>query len=278
MTKQVNIYYSVLQYIPSSIRGETLNVGIAFHIPKFQRSRFVSVRDKRRVAAFDDEWDKDFFDISMEALHEDIDWPTTGKLKKQTLNVDFPKNSLLEKDSSDYLYSKTNYLVNEFKFNNINTLVSNRNEVLEDMESLEKSYLYYDRPKNNRITTNEVKKLLQKSFKGKKAISKPKIEGDFGDKSIIDYKVDDYYVKVTSFDYAKNGIRSKELKSSLYDIQSALSHHDIKKIKVVVNDGYDIDQSQKNIFSVFQKRIDEMNKSFDSNIKVEKLSEVLEKS
>lgn len=281
MAKQVNIYYSVLQYVPSPIRGESLNVGIAFHVPAVKESRFISVKNKSRVSSFDDEWDSDFFDITMQALHEDIDWPTTGELKKQSLNLNYYENNLLDKDSIEYLYSKTSYLVNEFKFGNVITLVTNEEDIESDIKSLEKTYLYYDHPKSQRITTPEARKLLKKSFKGKKdAVYTPKIQGDFDNKSIIDYKVNDYYIKVTSFDYANNATRAKELKSSLYDIETVINYHGIKKLKIVVAGENDVDQKKesKNVYSDFKTRINDLNKNFKSDIRVEDLRTMLERS
>ena len=283
MTQKINIYYAVLQYIPSQIRHECLNVGIAFHVPNYKMSKFVSARNKQRIARFDDEWDKSFFDITMEALHEDLDFPTTGKLTKQAINVFFPKDDLLQKNSFDYLRRKTEYFANEFQFRDVECIVSDERNLKTDMENLEKTFLYYDRPKSKRITTPAAKRLLKKSLKSKntdKELTEPQIKGKFDTKSIIDYKLGENYLKVTSFDYAENGVRAKELKSSLFDIRTAVKDDKIKNLKIIVSediskkDKYESKENQE-VFDDFNNEIKQLNTEYNSNIKIVSLQEML---
>ena len=283
MTQKTNIYYAVLQYIPSPIRQECINIGIAFHVPNFKMSKFVSVRNTKRVARFDDEWDKSFFDITMEALHEDLDFPTTGKLANQTINLYFPEDDLLQKDSFEYLRQKTEYFANEFQFRDVACIISDEKNLNADMENLEKTFLYYDRPKSKRITTPAAKRLLKKSLKSKnmgKELTEPQIKGKFDTKSIIDYKLGENYLKVTSFDYAENGVRAKELKSSLFDIRTAVKDDKIKNIKIIVSE--DISKSGKyeskenqEVFDDFNNEIKQLNTEYNSNIQVVSLQEML---
>ena len=283
MTQKVNIYYAVLQYIPSQIRQECVNVGIAFHVPNFKMSKFVSARNTRRIARFDDEWDKGFFDITMEALHEDLDFPTTGKLTNQAINLFFPEDDLLQKNSFDYLKQKTEYFANEFQFRDVACIVSDEKNLKNDIENLEKTFLYYDRPKSKRITTPAAKRLLKKSLKGKnidKELTEPKIKGKFDTKSIVDYKLGENYLKVTSFDYAENSVRAKELKSSLFDIRTAVKDDKIKNLKIVVsedisrNDKYESKENQ-GVFDDFSNEIKQLNTEYNSNIQIVSLQEML---
>lgn len=283
MAQKVNIYYAVLQYTPSVIRRENINIGIAFHIPAYQISRFVSTRNTRRVASFDDEWDKEFFDITMEALHEDLDFPTTGRAKNQTMNAFFPEDELFDKDSLDYLKEKTEYFANEFQFLDVECLVSENGNVESDIEDLERTFLYYDRPKSKRITTPAAKRLLKKSLKSKLSaenFSEPKIKGKFDNKPLMDVKLGEEYYKVTSFDYEKSSVRAKELKSTLFDVLTATREENIKNIKVVVcEDMSNISKcgsaDDRETFEDFQNEVNQININYNSKVEIVSLQDIM---
>ena len=87
-------------------------------------------------------------------------------------------------------------------------------------------------------------------------------------------------MKVTSFDYAENGVRAKELKSSLFDIRTAVKDDKIKNIKIIVSE--DISKSGKyeskenqEVFDDFNNEIKQLNTEYNSNIQVVSLQEML---
>lgn len=128
--QKVKIYYSVLQYVPSEIRQERLNVGIAFHVPNLQIAKFVYINDINRLATFDKEWDEEFYAITMQALAEDISSKSTSQ-----------EDELLIVESDEYLKAKTEYLANEFQFRDVAILVSDKENIEADIARLAQVFL-----------------------------------------------------------------------------------------------------------------------------------------
>lgn len=233
----VELLYSVLSYRPSSIRRESINVGIAFHIPQKGYSKFVSLKNKKRLETFDDEYDKNFFDMIMESLKFQFNFPREnigGEYSR------FEEREFWNIHSNDFLTSKTKYYANEFYFFNVQgiSVEDNLPSLQKAMRALEGIYLYYDRPKSERVTKDEVKKILSKQIKYNKIKgikrSPKEFIGNFDAAPIFDYQIGDSVIKVITFDYAKKGNLSKELKSVLYDIEH-LENLD-KKLSFIIND------------------------------------------
>lgn len=128
--QKVKIYYSVLQYVPSEIRQERLNVGIVFHVPNLQIAKFVYTNDINRLATFDKEWDEEFYAITMQALAEDISSKSTSQ-----------EDELLIVESDEYLKAKTEYLANEFQFRDVAILVSDKENIEADIARLAQVFL-----------------------------------------------------------------------------------------------------------------------------------------
>lgn len=234
---EVELLYSVLGYRPSSIRRESMNIGIVFHIPQKGYSKFISLKSRKRLETFDDEYDKNFFNIVMESLRYQFDYPkenTGGEYSR------FEDREFSKIHDKDFLISKTKYYANEFYFFNVQGIsVEDNQEIIQkEMHGLEGIYLYYDRPKNERVTKSEVKKLLSKQIKynkitGIKRLPKEFI-GNFDKSPIFDYQIGNSVIKIITFDYAKKGNLSKELKSVLYDIEH-LDNMD-KTLSFIIND------------------------------------------
>lgn len=258
---EVELLYSVLSYRPNSIRRESMNVGIVFHIPKKGYSKFISLKSRKRLEVFDDEYDKNFFDIVMESLRYQFDFP------KENLSGEysrFEKREFSKIFDKDFLISKTKYYANEFYFFNVQgiSVDDNQSSLKKAMDGLQGIYLYYDRPKNKRVTKDEVKKLLSKQIKynkitGIKRYPKEFI-GSFDKSPIFDYQIGDTVIKVITFDYAKKGNLSKELKSILYDIEH-LDNID-KKLSFIINDGA-FDEEKQDLRE-FQEQLESITNNF----------------
>ncbi|SUP61455.1 Uncharacterised protein [Weissella viridescens] len=83
--------------------------------------------------------------------------------------------------------------------------------------------MYYDRPKSDRITTAEVKRLLGKQITASKfenVKKDPDVMDEFGLTKIFDYKIDGKYILTIGFEYKQGAFLSKELKRRLYDLET----------------------------------------------------------
>ena len=90
-------------------------------------------------------------------------------------------------------------------------------------------YLYYDRPKSERITKTRVKNLLSKqinSYHLANIIRSPKIFDDFGGSNLYDYQINNkILIKAISFDYKRINQLSIELKNVIYDLSQLDNGH-----------------------------------------------------
>jgi len=147
--------------------------------------------------------------------------------------------------SDNFISNITKYYVNEFKFSEVRELVSSRAALLEDINDLIRTYLYYDRPKSERITTPEVKRLLSKELRNlnlKEHVKVPKIH-DLAEREVVDFEYNTTLVKVLSFDYKRKTDIIDQINKFQIDM---LENHDYfykKNIKVVMGNSefYDED-------------------------------------
>lgn len=262
------LYYSVLRYIPSSIRMESINIGIAIHVPALKLAHFFKLKNTKRVSAFDDEYDKDFFAMTMDSLRYDINYPVDEDMKPISLGYESRFDDI---ESSEFLYAKTHYLSNEFQFSPIQTVTTNKHSLMKDIDSLKKTFLYYDRPKSQRVTKAEVRRLLSKSLNSYNLTNlekSPNIKGDFSDKPIFDYRVGDKYIKAISFDYAHQNTMATELKSTLYDINTIISNNSISEV-ILTTDDSENSKSRETFIS----KVKELKGNHKIDIKIVPLSE-----
>ncbi|MBS0948328.1 hypothetical protein JK167_11605 [Levilactobacillus brevis] len=269
------LFFTVLKYIPSPIRRESIIVGIACHIPHLKMSRFYQIKSMKRVASFDDEYDKDFFQLMMRSFHLELDYPTSTQDGNENLSL---QSDITEDNvkSKAFLEDRTKYFANEFQFESVQIMDSNLVSYKQDIQDLIKTYLYYDRPKSERITTTEVRRLLSRQLHiiGIKSYERyPNVIGDFNNSSLFDYKLGDYYIKVISFDYSHGSTMAKELKSTLYDLSESIGTKGINKIRIVINNNYK--ESNFAAYITFRDKINQIisNTTAETNIDVVPLSE-----
>lgn len=250
-----NILYTVLKYIPSPIRMESIIVGLAVHIPTKKFSHFYKIKNTKRVSSFDDEYNKDFFNMIMDSLSYDLDYQENGH--SETL-FDDEKERFKDIEDLEFLEERTAYLANDFQFSPVESLQTNNEDLEKDIEDLQKMYLYYDRPKPQRITKTEVKRLLEKqinSYHLANLVKSPQIHDDFGGTNLFDYQINnDIYVKAISFDYSRLNQLSSELKNVIYDLNT------IQVSKVILARNENLKSLPEKQLYAFEKFVDKLNK------------------
>lgn len=233
---KINLLYTILSYRPSSIRRETMNVGIVIHIPQRKFSRFIKLKSKKRLEAFDDEYDADFFNLVMDSMYYQFEYP-----KKEIAGEysEFEQIEFKNIESENFLIEKTKYYANEFQFFTVQGISVNDDDetIKQSITDLSRTFLYYDQAKKNRITKEEIRKLFSGHLRYNKISGferNPKsYVGDFDKKPIFDYEVGNTLIKILTFDYARPGNLAKELKSAIYDIEHVKTPS--KRVMFVIN-------------------------------------------
>ncbi|CZR03259.1 DUF3037 domain-containing protein [Trichococcus collinsii] len=228
---KLDLYYAVCKYTPDLVRQETINVGIVIHCPNpgFEYSSFIKIKDKRRIANFDDEYDSSYFDMMFESLQYEFNF--------DDLYEDNFNNRFDDINSSEFLRERIKYYVNEIHFDSIKMLTSSPYEIQKDIEDLKSTYLYYEKPKGKRISTDDVRRLIKKQYKiyhFKDYLENTELT-DFVGNPIFDYSYQDTYIKALSFDYKQSSLLYGYIKGLLYDINDNKSILIKKNIKIIVN-------------------------------------------
>ncbi|NFA02777.1 DUF3037 domain-containing protein [Weissella cibaria] len=220
------IKYSVLRYTPNLVRAENIIVGVAIHVPELKLAKFYKIRNARRVSAFDDEYDKDYFAMVMDSLEYEFTFD------EESLD----NNPLLLNriSDSDFLTSRTQSFANEFRFDSVNTVESEKKDLENDINEIVDLYLYYDKARPDRITPQRAKSLLSKQVKaaGLKR-EKSNVRGAFNNDEVFDFEVAGIPTRTITFDYARESSLKTYLKGIVFDIQTAAKNFTIKKINVV---------------------------------------------
>ena len=272
------LYYSVLKYIPSVIRMESINVGIVVHYPSKNISHFYKTKNTNRIRAFDDEYNPTFFRMVMESLEYELNF---GNLEVNTLNLETEdeKKRFSDIKDKDFLSNRISYLANEFRFSSIQSLVTSDAAVKKDIENLKEMYLYYDKPKNKRITKQKVQSLLAKQIKSYKlsnVVKTPTFKDSFGETIKFDYKInDDTLLRAMTFDYSKKSSLVKELKLILYDLQE-IKYSDISKIYLIRNDNLE-EKNKKEIYNDFENKLKTIKNNKVSLFPLSDLEQTLDK-
>lgn len=220
------IKYSVLRYTPNLVRAENIIVGVAIHVPEFKLAKFYKIKNYKRVSTFDDEYDKDYFAMVMESLEYEF-----------TFDAECLDNNplLLNRISdADFLMLRTQSFANEFRFDSVNIVDSEENDLENDINDIVSLYLYYDNKRQDRITPQRAKSLLSKQVKAaglKKA--KANIKGAFNSDGVFDFEVGGIPTRIITFDYHRESSLESYLKGIVFDIQTAVKESNIKKVNVV---------------------------------------------
>lgn len=244
LTTNINkLYYAVLKYIPSAIRMETINVGIAVHYPVKKYSHFFKTTNMRRVATFDDEYNKSFFSMVMDSLEYDLNYNLDKDI--ETLKLGFSDESdegrFNNISEPDFLSRKISYLTNEFRFSSVQSINISDEDWSSVIEDLKSTFLYYDKPKNKRITKDKVRRLLSKqvrsyNFSKDRIRANPELPNDLGGMDKYDFQIDKTLLRSMTFDYKRKDNLTTELKVILYDLNNIKPKNDISAVFLISNE------------------------------------------
>lgn len=254
------LYYSVLKYIPNVIRMESINVGIAIHCPAKKFSHFYETKNKPRLKAFDDEYNPTFFRMVMSSLKYELNF---GDINVDTLNLEFNDEQKRFSDitNEEFLNNRISYLANEFRFTPVQSMIAE--DIIKDVEDLKDMYLFYDKPKNNRITRKQVQRLLNKqmqSYNLSNVRKSPTFKDIFGGQIKFDYSVNNNtLLRAITFDYQDQSKLINELKLTLYNLENT-DYSDVSKIFLVRNDNLK-ESTNKEIYNKFKKQLKDINKN-----------------
>lgn len=266
------LFYSVLRYVPDLIRAENMIVGLVIHVPNDQYSHFFGLKNISRLRSFDDEYDSAYLKIVMESLLYEFSYGTG--ISEEFFGVNDEQNSNLETiiDKEDFLKIKTASYSNEFIFDSVNSLSYEDEDLEQTKKDLYKTFLYYDSPKNDRITKQKATALLNRQVKTS-GIQKTKADevGAFKDVA-FDLKANDIPIKVISFDYTKEKSLTGILKETMFDIQTSIKKYSFNKVVIVTILG---DQHARAL-NEFKVLIKDMSDNLNTEIVVTDLSKLQE--
>ncbi|EAG0203332.1 DUF3037 domain-containing protein [Listeria monocytogenes] len=247
----LKLNYAVLQYMPDPIRREAINVGIAFHCASTEWSQFYYTKNKSRIRSFDDEYDKEY----IEMMFDSFDY----EFNSQTIS-EYPERFNSIKDD-DFLKENIKFYVNEFRFLPVESIQTTDSNFWIDIRDIESTFLYYDKPKGERISSKEVRDLLKKrltNYNIKNQINNLEVKCDFGSKKIFDFMYEKNIFKAISFDKQKSGLLANELKIVYYDILNNRGKLDAYKINIIVDNSIMLNEKSVNnsdIFREFKEKI-----------------------
>jgi hypothetical protein len=236
-----------------------------FTAPSEEYSQFHRTKNINRIKSFDDEYDKDYMDLMSETFSYYFNYPSLDE-------EDYDINRFDDIKNDNFISEITKYYVNEFKFSEVRELMSSRENLRNDLEDLIRTYLYYDRPKAERITTPEVKRLLSKELthlKLKKYVKKPEIQ-DLAEREIADFEYNDTLIKILSFDYKRKTDIIDQINKLQIDMIDHQEYFYSKKLKIVMGNSEFYDQ--KFMESVLNKLY-----QLNSNIEVVPIGEYTNK-
>ncbi|EAG4992564.1 DUF3037 domain-containing protein, partial [Listeria monocytogenes] len=203
--------YAVLQYMPDPIRREAINVGVVFHCPSRNWSEFCPIKNKSRLRSFDDEYDKEYIDMMFDSFDYEFNSHIIDEYPERFNRI----------ENENFLKENIKFYVNEFRFLPVESIHTNDSEFWNDIRDVERTFLYYDKPKSERISSRDVRELLRKNLANhniKNQIKNLDVRCEFGSKKVFDFMYEKNVFKAISFDKQKSGQLANELKIVCYDI------------------------------------------------------------
>lgn len=243
--------------MPDPIRRESINVGIVFHCPEQAWSKFIQINNRNRIRSFDDEYDSDYIALQFRSMHFEFDSDVLDDYSErfEDINKDY------------FLEQNTKFYVNEFRFLPVETINTLPETINKDTFDLERTFLYYDRPKGERINTQEVRSLMKKqlSFYNVKNENKDIfLEADYTNQDIFDFISGNNAYKAISFDKNRIGNLSNELKVFTYDLLSRKDLISKYKIYIIYDNNLDSQPSSSKNQKIFEDFISNLNQDFNN--------------
>lgn len=216
-----NIQFSVLNYYPSFIGTEHIQVGVIFLNLETFETRLELTSNWSRVRSYDDELDIEMF-------------------KMMLFNLKNSYEKLASKNDGS-LINFIRFYVNELKFSKIMEVYDD--DFDEFIARTKRIYLRLDEDKSKRLSKNEQLEYMKQLIKGSDVnYSKLPLKGKFNDDLNFDYVIDgEYAIKIFNF-------KNKELNRSIRDVKKWA--YDAIKIKgvyktVFIYDDADVDVKNK---------------------------------
>ena len=240
--------YSILRYIPSSISGEAINLGMVFVDTESGARDFYYTKKLKRVLEFDDTIDKNNIEFLLSSIQTDV----RGHVYS---NSDF--------NIEDFV----RFYCNQYRFDKPQKLMYDDFE--EQILNLKKTYFRFDFRKAERPTADDDRKMLRQMLETRfDGLKKDQVVIGTADESIrFDYTVGDYKIKFLDFS-------NKKIKNMINTIK-AWSWNCMQDEKIYLVYRYDdmADENQKKDFEIAMKVL----KKAGSNVcPVEKMSDSLQ--
>ncbi|MGO4786954.1 DUF3037 domain-containing protein [Paenibacillus sp. 2KB_20] len=227
--------YSIIRYVPDEIREEFINIGMIFHSPELRYIDVKFTKNFKRVHAFDDEIDVNFFKVVLEGIKESFVKSTISGPSDEDL------------DDINFIEKNTFYYANQIQFSPT-YLISTENYE-QDLSDLFRTYVYFEGKKRSRITEDEVKILMNRILRTKDSFKNVdrNILVDIGPQEIqLDYayKAKDRYkiIKTFSFDYTPKGSAQAPTiaKEWIYNFEKLMSRSRQRKLFGVDREDLDL--------------------------------------
>lgn len=175
------VQFAPLNYYPSFISDECITVGVLFHNLDTNERQFEITTNWERVASFDDELNIDFMKDYLLGIREEV------------------SNDLINRNELFKMKEFTRFYVNEYKFSSIQSYLTDNKE--EFIERTKKVFLKFDYNKRERLNENEEKKYIRQLLKSNEIeYSCKKIPGYYDDSIKYDYIIDNYGIKLFTFE------------------------------------------------------------------------------
>lgn len=174
------IEYAALKYYNSPVSEECLYVGMLFNNLSTQTRTFKSIKNFRRLSAFDDEISVPFFKDYLLSIKDDVE------------------NNLFNLNSEFNLREYAKPFVNELRFSSI------RSEITDDLdfiENISKLFLKFDYEKKERLSKNTELKYIRRILKSANIpySSNHSIKGLYNESITFDLVTQEYAIKYFKF-------------------------------------------------------------------------------
>lgn len=178
----MKVRFSRLNYYPSFISNDCIEIGILFHDIDNDIRKFEVTTNWSRLKSFDDELDIDYMKMILEGIKNEVS-----------------NNSLFNYKQKFDINKYIKFYVNELKFTEIRAAeVSDLNDFIEETKRM---FLRYDYDKAERPSRTQQITYLRKLFKENNIkYSSHKVKGGFDEGINYDYIVDEYAFRIFSFE------------------------------------------------------------------------------
>lgn len=228
----MNVIYSVLEYYPTFLTTEHMNVGVLLSAPDQNYVEFIPLKKHRRLASFDDELDLKVFHMLMSGIQSEC----STSIGKKEFNI----------------YSFTRFYINELKFTKPETYPGN--SIAEIKKELIQIYLRYDLERKDRPNNDQMVQYYRKIMKSYDVnySYKTSFVGKFEEPINYDFRVGDSIIKF--FNIRKTGIH-KQINEAKTWVFNAEENSNNMNFLIVVNVDTDFEDYQKNPYFVAIKKI-----------------------